>query len=233
MIRRTLCTAMGTPNCPPSIDLTRFAQNGRKIIGAALNYTDILIKRGLECPKKPVLFLKPTTSYLEEGRNIVCPKSFTKVVHEVELGVIIKRTCKNVSEDEAMHFVGGYCLALDMTAQCELACARERGHPWSLGKGFDTSTPVSRFIAPSEVPEPNNLELWLCVNGEKRQCGNTRDMIFDIADLVVYASKFMTLEANDLILTGTPDGSSVVHDGDYIECGLGKVVDMAFKVTNE
>lgn len=155
------------------------------------------------------------------------------MAHEVELGVVIGKDCKNVSSEEAMAFVGGYCLALDMTAQCELGEARKNGHPWSLGKGFDTSTPVSRLLKSEEIGDPNSLNLWLKVNGEIIQKGNTGDLIFNVADLISHCSKYMTLEPNDIILTGTPKNSLPVKDGDVIECGIGDLIKMKFNCKNE
>lgn len=111
--------------------------------------------------------------------------------------------------------------------------ARAKGHPWSLGKGFDTSTPVSDFIPSSKINDPHNLPLWLKVNGKLCQQGNTKDLIFKIPDLIAHASKYMTLEANDLILTGTPDGASPVAPGDIIECGLGDILQLKFSVKCE
>lgn len=230
MIRRTFATTMA---CPVSADLKNFAKDGKKILGAALNYMDIVKARGVPVPKVPLMFLKPTSSYLAEGENIVIPKVFTKVAHEVELGFVIKKTCKNVSKEDALNYVGGYCLALDLTAQCELGTARQNGHPWTLGKGFDTSTPVSSLIPLSAINDPHNLDLWLKVNGEMRQNGNTKDLIFKIPELIEHVSKYMTLEPNDLILTGTPDGSTALAGGDVIECGLGELVKLKFNVVNE
>lgn len=214
-------------------NLKNFADNGKKILGAALNYMDIVKARGVPVPPQPLVFLKPTTSYLKEGQKIVLPKVFTNVCHEVELGVIIGEKCKNVSKDDAMKYVGGYCLALDLTAMCNLNEFRSSGGPWTFGKGFDTSTPVSRFIELSEVKDPHNLPLWLSINGEKRHDGNTKDLIFDVPYLISYLSQYMTLEPNDLILTGTPGGAAAMKHGDVLECGMGDLVKMKFDIVNE
>lgn len=147
--------------------------------------------------------------------------------------MIIGKKCKNVSKSEAMQYVGGYCLALDMTAQCVMADLRPKGLPWTLGKAFDTATPVSGSIPSNMVTDPHNLQLRLTVNGKQRQCGNTSDMIFKIPDLIEYISKYMTLEPYDLILTGTPGGAGQVCPGDTIECALGDLVEMKFQVKGE
>lgn len=210
-----------------------FVRKGRKILGAALNYMDIVRSRNVAVPAEPLLFLKPTTSYITEGNPIVIPKVFTKVAHEVELGVIIGKQCKNVKKGEAFNYISGYCLALDMTAQCNLGLARKNGHPWSLGKGFDTSTPVSGFISANDIRDPHKVSLWLKVNGQLRQQGNTEDLIFKVDDLIAYSSKYMTLEPNDLILTGTPDGALPVKAGDVIEAGIGDNLRIVFEVKDE
>ncbi|CAD6996344.1 acylpyruvase FAHD1, mitochondrial [Ceratitis capitata] len=210
-----------------------FVVNGKKILGAALNYMDIVRARNVPVPTEPLLFLKPTTTYVVEGKPIVIPRVFSKVAHEVELGVIIGKKCKNITKEDALNYISGYCLALDMTAQCNLGLARKNGHPWSLGKGFDTSTPVSGFISTNEIKDPHNVPLWLKVNGELRQQGNTADLIFKVDDLIAYASKYMTLEPNDLILTGTPDGALAVKGGDIIEAGIGDSVRIKFIVVGE
>lgn len=136
-------------------------------------------------------------------------------------------------KESALEYVGGYCLALDMTAQCFLGEARSKGEPWTLGKGFDTSTPVSRLISIEEIKQPHKVDLWLKVNGESKQSGNTSDLIFNINDLIAYTSKYMTLEPNDIILTGTPKGAQPIKNGDTIECGIGNLIKMSFICKNE
>lgn len=210
-----------------------FLSNGKKIVGVALNYMDVVLARNVPVPKEPLVFLKPTSSYLQEGQPIVLPKVFTKVAYEVELGVVIGKPCKNVSKADAMSYVAGYCLALDLTAQCNLVPARAAGHPWTLGKGFDTSTPVSQFIPIEKVTDPHNLPLWLTVNGDLKQNGCTADLIFKVPDIISYVSKYMTLEANDLILTGTPNGADAFKAGDVIQCGMADLAKLTFQVEAE
>ncbi|GAB0092548.1 FAHD1 [Sergentomyia squamirostris] len=212
------------------VNLKNFVKNGRKIIGAVLNYKDCITDNA---PGAPIIFLKATSSYVEEGKPVSLPKIFTKVFHEVELGVVIGEKCKNVTVEEASKYVGGYCLALDLTGMCFIGKAREKSLPWDLGKGFDTATPVSRFIDLKEIPNPNDLRLWLKVNGESRQDQSTSEMYFKIPELISYASQFMTLEPNDVILTGTPAGASTIKHGDLIECGIGDLVQLKFSVQDD
>ncbi|BFF90257.1 acylpyruvase FAHD1 mitochondrial [Drosophila madeirensis] len=214
-------------------DTANFMRDGKKIVGVALNYMDVVKARNVPVPKEPLVFLKPTSSYLREGHPIILPKVFSKVAYEVELGVVIGTRCKNVSKQDAMKHVSGYCLALDLTAQCNLTAARAAGQPWTLGKGFDTSTPVSKFIPFDDVEDPHTLPLWLKVNGEVKQKGCTADLIFKVPDIISYVSKFMTLEPNDLILTGTPNGSDAFKAGDEIECGMGELATLKFQVCGE
>ncbi|XP_031636832.1 acylpyruvase FAHD1, mitochondrial [Contarinia nasturtii] len=211
-----------------------FTKNGKKILGAALNYTDILSNPNVKKPEAPVMFLKPISSYITEGQDIVIPEVLTLVKHEVELGVIIGKKCKDVSVEEAHQYIGGYCLGLDLSAFCELNEARKNGFPWSMGKGFDTANPVSRFIALNEVKDLHNLDLYLNVNGVRRQTGNTKDLIYNSFELISYLSKYMTLEPCDLIMTGTPDGASQIRAGDVLQAGLSEsgceIVKMTFNV---
>lgn len=150
--------------------------------------------------------------------------------HEVELAVVIGTKGSRIPEESSMDYVDGYMLALDMTARDFQDEAKSKGQPWSLAKGFDTSCPVSRFLSKDEIKNANSVDLWLKVNDQLRQEGNTRDMIFSIPYLISYLSKFFTLEPGDLILTGTPSGVGPVAKGDIIQAGLTDIVTMTFKV---
>ena len=158
------------------------------------------------------------------------PSDTKEIHHEVELGVVIGDTAKGVSESDAMDYVAGYTLALDMTNRIAQNHAKTKGLPWSLAKGFDTSCPISEFVEKSSVPDPHTLHLWLKVNGESRQDGNTSDMMFSVPFLVSWISQHFTLERGDVILTGTPAGVGPVVSGDVIECGLDSLVKMKFDV---
>jgi acylpyruvate hydrolase len=148
------------------------------------------------------------------------PSDWNELHHEVELGVIIDKQCRNVNQDEAKANIGGYCLALDMTERHVQDQLKKQGHPWLLAKGFDASCPCGDFIDKTSLNIASSVNLWLKVNGKMRQNGHTRDMIFPIEDLIVYISKYITLEHGDLILTGTPAGVGPVKRGDEIEAGL-------------
>lgn len=171
-------------------------------------------------PAEPFWFLKPPSAYVLPGSPIVIPDGVDSIHHEVELGVIISRQCKNVSELQAFDNVAGYCVALDMTARCWQDKAKKKGLPWTAAKGFDTSLPVGSFIPASLVRDPMALTLWCRVNGEQRQRGTTADMLFSIPQLIARVSQVHTLEEGDLLLTGTPAGVGPVVSGDSIEIGI-------------
>ncbi|BFY98627.1 hypothetical protein BsWGS_01667 [Bradybaena similaris] len=210
--------------------LAQFKDFGKKIVCVGRNYRDHAAELGNPVPGKPILFLKPTTAYISEGQTIKIPKGCTDLNHEVELGVIIGSRATNVKESEAMKYVGGYALGLDMTARDWQSEAKKNGLPWSLAKGFDTSCPVSAFIEKDKIPNPGDIDIWLKVNGETRQSGNTKDMIFSVEHLISYTSQFFTLEPGDLLLTGTPAGVSKLKPGDVIQAGLGDVVKVQFTI---
>ncbi|KAF5299472.1 hypothetical protein FQR65_LT01052 [Abscondita terminalis] len=185
----------------------------------------------MKCPEKPTIFMKPSTAYITEEQCIKIPKGFS-VNQEVELGVIIGKKCRNVDESKAMDVIAGYCVALDMTATCQMKEARSKGLPWLLGKGFDTSCPVSKFI-PKKCIDLNNVPLWSCVNGEVRQDGNTCDFIFSVPTLISYITRYVTLEPCDLIITGTPPGMGPVKPGDVIDAGIKEVIGFTVSVASE
>ena len=151
--------------------------------------------------------------------------------HEVELGIIIGKTGTDISESNAMEHIGGYLLALDMTARDLQDFAKKNGHPWALAKSWNTSCPVSSFIPKEKIPNTADLNLWLKVNGELKQNGNTKDMIFSVPFLISFLSRYFTLEEGDVILTGTPSGVGPVNNGDKIQAGLGEnIASITFSV---
>lgn len=206
---------------------------GKKIVCVGRNYSEHAAELGNKVPTEPVLFLKPTTAYIKEGNPIRFPYGCNSMHHEVELGVVIGRPGSNIPEPVAMQHVGGYTLALDMTARDIQDKMKKRGLPWTLAKGFDSSCPVGPFLPVDVIPDPHNVELWLKVNDIAKQHGHTKDMIFRVPFLISFISRFMTLEAGDLILTGTPSGVGPVTAGDVITCGLSGLVTMTFNVIKD
>ncbi|KAL4271819.1 hypothetical protein GQ457_13G005740 [Hibiscus cannabinus] len=203
---------------------------GTKIVGVGRNYAAHAKELGNAVPKEPVLFLKPTSSYLENGGTIEVPHSLDSLHYEVELAVVMGKTARDVPEKTAMDYVGGYALALDMTAREIQSVAKSAGLPWTVAKGQDTFTPISSILSMSMVPDPDNLELWLKVDEEIRQKGSTKDMIFKIPYLISHISSMMTLFEGDTILTGTPQGVGPVKVGQKITAGITGLVDVHFNV---
>ncbi len=175
-----------------------------KFICVGLNYADHARETGKEPPAEPILFMKATSAICGPNDDIEIPRNSSKCDWEVELGVVIGQRAKYVSEAEALNFVAGYCLVNDVS---ERAFQSERGGQWTKGKSHDSFGPIGPWlVTKDEVPDPQNLDLWLDVDGVRRQTGSTRTMIFGVAHLVAYISQFMTLNPGDIIATGTPPG---------------------------
>ncbi|KAB5537355.1 hypothetical protein DKX38_014888 [Salix brachista] len=224
--RRPIVIVMASP----SAGIQKLLQVGTKIVAVGRNYAAHAKELGNAVPKEPVLFMKPTSSYLENGGTIEIPQPLESLHHEVELAVVIGQKARDVPESTAMDYVGGYALALDMTAREIQATAKSAGLPWTVAKGQDTFTPISSVLSKSNVPDPDNLELWLKVDGEIRQKGSTKDMIFKIPFLVSHISSIMTLFEGDVILTGTPQGVGPVKIGQKITAGITDLIDVHFNV---
>ncbi|VAH97678.1 hypothetical protein VPH35_068648 [Triticum aestivum] len=204
-----------------------------KIVGVGRNYVAHAKELGHPVPKEPVLFLKPTSSFLHAGvatTAVEVPEPLESLHHEVELAVVISRRARDVPEASAMDFVGGYALALDMTARDLQSVAKSAGLPWTLAKAQDTFTPISAVVPKSAVPNPDDLELWLKVDDELRQKGPTSDMIFKVPFLISYISSIMTLMEGDVILTGTPEGVGPVRIGQKIKAGITGLIEAEFDV---
>ncbi|ERN16731.1 hypothetical protein AMTR_s00183p00050040 [Amborella trichopoda] len=203
---------------------------GTKIVAVGRNYAAHAKELGNAVPKEPVLFLKPTSSYLQNGGAIEVPHPLESLDHEVELAVIVGRNARDVPQGTAMDYVGGYALALDMTAREIQSSAKAAGLPWTVAKGQDTFTPIGSVIPTSMVKDPHDLELWLKVDGETRQKGSTKDMMFKIPFLISHISSIMTLFEGDVILTGTPPGVGPVKAGQKITAGITGLVEVQFDV---
>ena len=175
-----------------------------KIVAIGLNYADHAAEAGLPPPAEPILFLKANSALNAPNDAVMLPRGSEKTDWEVELGVVIGKRAQDVSLEEALSHVAGYCVVNDVS---EREFQTERGGTWDKGKGCDTFCPVGPWLVTrDEVPDPQSLNLWLEVNGERTQKGNTATMIFGVAHLVSYVSRFMTLHPGDLICTGTPPG---------------------------
>ena len=196
-----------------------------KFVGIGLNYRDHAAEAGLPVPSEPIVFMKATTCLTGPYDPIELPPGSQKTDWEVELGIVIGRTARRVTEAEALSYVAGYCVVNDVS---ERAWQMERGGTWDKGKGFDSFGPVGPWLVTTdEVSDPQALSMWLDVNGESRQRGHTSTMIFGAARLVSYLSECMTLLPGDLIATGTPPGVGMgrkppqyLRAGDVVTLGI-------------
>ncbi len=175
-----------------------------KIVCVGLNFTDHAAESGMAVPKEPVLFMKATTAIIGPNDPVVIPRGSVKTDWEVELGVVIGDGARYVSEAAALDHVAGYLVVNDIS---EREYQLERGGQWDKGKGCDTFAPIGPWLVTrDEVRDPQNLSMWLEVDGHRYQNGSTRNMVFGVASLVSYISQFMTLMPGDIISTGTPAG---------------------------
>ena len=175
-----------------------------KFIAIGLNYKDHADEAGMPIPKEPIVFTKAISSIQGPDDDVMLPRGSVKGDWEVELGVVIGRQARYVTQKAALDHVAGYCLSNDVS---ERAFQLERGGQWDKGKGCDTFGPLGPWlVTKDEIPNPQKLALWLDVNGQRMQTGNTRTMIFSVARIVSHLSEYMTLMPGDVIITGTPPG---------------------------
>lgn len=178
--------------------------NVGKFICIGLNYADHAAETGAEIPKEPVVFSKWTSAIVGPNDDVEIPRDSQKTDWEVELGVVIGKGGRYISEAEALSHVAGYCVINDVS---EREFQIERGGTWDKGKGCDTFGPLGPWLVTAEeIPEPNKLNLWLEVDGKRYQQGNTSTMIFTVPEIISYLSRFMSLQPGDVISTGTPPG---------------------------
>jgi 2,4-diketo-3-deoxy-L-fuconate hydrolase len=205
---------LGPPLCRPS-----------KIVCVGLNFRDHAAESGMALPTEPVIFLKATSAIIGPNDDVIIPRGSEKTDWEVELAIVIGAKASYVDEADALRHVAGYVLHNDYS---ERAFQLERGGQWVKGKSCDTFAPLGPFIAtPDEMSDVGNLAMWLTVNGERKQNGTTRELVFGVATLVSYISQFMTLLPGDVISTGTPAGVAMghkpprfLHDGDVVVLGI-------------
>jgi len=194
-----------------------------KIVGIGLNYRAHALEARMPIPAEPVMFMKATTCISGPNDPVVMPVGSTKLDWEVELGLVIGRETRRVTEADALDHVGGYCVFHDVS---ERAFQLERGGQWDKGKGCDSFGPIGPWLVTrDEIADPQGLRLWLDVNGERMQDSSTADMIFSCAEIVSYVSRFMTLLPGDVICTGTPQGVGMgrgrfLQPGDRVRLGV-------------
>lgn len=199
----------------------------RKFICVGLNYADHARETGKTPPAEPLLFMKATSAIVGPNDDIEIPKGSTKADWEVELGIVIGSRAKYVTADNALSHVAGYCVVNDVS---ERSFQSERGGQWTKGKSHDTFGPIGPWLVTrDEVPNPQNLTLWLDVDGTRRQTGSTANMIFGVAFLVSYISQFMTLEPGDIISTGTPPGVGMGIKPEPVFLKSGQVMELGIE----
>jgi 2-keto-4-pentenoate hydratase/2-oxohepta-3-ene-1,7-dioic acid hydratase in catechol pathway len=216
------------PLVPPGTRLGPPVAHVRKFIAIGLNYSDHAAESNLPVPDEPVIFMKATSCLQGPDDDVMLPPASTKSDWEVELGVVIGTRASHVAEADALAHVAGYVVVNDLS---ERTYQMERGGTWDKGKGCDTFGPVGPWLVTSdEVGDAQSLSMWLSVNGERRQTGNTRTMIFNVTHIVSYVSSFMTLMPGDIITTGTPPGVGLgmnppqyLKPGDTITLGIEKL----------
>jgi 2-keto-4-pentenoate hydratase/2-oxohepta-3-ene-1,7-dioic acid hydratase in catechol pathway len=195
-----------------------------KIVCIGLNYSDHAVESGMEVPDEPVLFMKATSAISGPNDEVVIPVGGSKVDWEVELGVVIGAPAKGVTPADAGRHVAGFCVINDLS---ERSFQLEGTGQWVKGKSADTFAPIGPWLVTPDEVEPGALDIWLEVNGERRQDGNTRTMIFGAVELVAYVSRFMSLQPGDVISTGTPPGVALgsaepawLQPGDVVRLGI-------------
>jgi len=195
-------------------------------IAIGLNYSDHAAEAGMPIPKEPIIFNKAPSCICGPNDDTMIPKESTKLDYEVELGVVIGSHARYLAKNAAMDAVAGYCLANDVS---EREFQIERGGQWTKGKGCEGFGPLGPWlVTKDEIENPQNLDMWLTVNGESRQKGNTKTMVFDVAHIVWYCSQFMVLDPGDVIITGTPPGVALgmkpepkfLKAGDEVKLGI-------------
>ena len=196
--------AASLPAVPGSPRLGTPVAGTRNFLAIGLNYADHAAETGAPIPKEPIMFLKSLGSLQGPNDEVVIPRGSVKTDWEVELAIVIGSRAKNVALDAALDYVAGYTICNDVS---EREWQIERGGTWDKGKGADTFGPVGPWlVTKDEIADPQNLALWLEVDGQRMQDGSTRTMIFDVRKIVSYASQFITLHPGDIITTGTPPG---------------------------
>jgi len=214
--------------------------NVRNFIAIGLNYSDHAAEAGMPIPKEPVIFNKAITCVCGPNDDTITPRASTKLDYEVELGIVIGKRSRYLAKEKARSAIAGYFLANDVS---ERAFQIERsGGQWDKGKGCETFGPIGPwFVTRDEIKDVQNLDMWLDVNGERRQTGNTKTMIFDCEHIVWYVSQFIVMEPGDIIITGTPPGVALgmkpepkfLKAGDVVTLGIEGLGEQKQKIAGE
>jgi len=202
-----------------------------KIVCVGQNYARHIEEMKSKTSKDPVLFLKPATSLLGEGKNIVLPGYSNEIHYETELALLVGKKAKNINRSDWKNYVIGAGIALDLTLRDWQRKAKEKGHPWAVAKGFDGSCPISSFSPLNIIRNIQSLSIQLYLNNEIRQEGSTSDMIRPVDELLAYISTIFTLEEGDIVLTGTPAGVGEIKSGDHLRAVISEIGSVEFNVS--
>lgn len=203
-----------------SIHKKPIALHTSKIVCVGRNYLEHIQELKNEKPTKPVLFMKPSTSLCSLSEPIALPSYSQDCQHEIELAVLLLSPLSHATVADVKSAIWGYGIALDLTLRDIQTELKQKGLPWEMAKAFDKACPVSEFVPAQLIPNPQNVELRLTVNGAIRQQGNTQQMIYGIHELIAYISNYFTLLPGDVVLTGTPAGVGTLKTGDALFCSL-------------
>ena len=225
------------PVVPASVRRGPPVNDIRKVVCIGLNYSDHAAESGMPIPEEPVVFMKADTSICGPGDDVIIPIGSSKLDWEVELGIIIGKEAHYIEESEALNHVAGYCVVNDVS---ERAFQIEGTGQWTKGKSHDTFCPLGpELTTRDEIPDPQTLDLWLDIDGQRVQTGTTSLMIFTVAHIISYLSRYMTLRAGDLISTGTPPGVGLgfkpqrfLNAGEVMSLGISGLGEISQKVVN-
>ncbi len=197
-----------------------------KYVAIGLNYSDHAAEAGMAVPTEPIIFMKATTSICGPNDDTVMPRNATKLDWECELAIVIGTKAQYVSEEDSLNYVAGYCVANDVSERA----FQLQSSQWDKGKGCDTFGPIGPWLVTTdEITDPQNLDMWLDVNGQRMQAGNTRTMIFGVRKLISYCSHYMTLLPGDVICTGTPPGVGLGKKPNPVFLNVGDVVTLGIQ----
>ena len=191
-----------------------------KVVCVGRNYAEHAKELNNPVPTSPILFIKPATAVVSMDDDIVIPRDQGECHHELEMSVLIGKALHKASEQQVEQAILGYGLGLDLTLRDVQAKLKQKGHPWEIAKSFDGACPLSEFLSPDKLPDPQNTNLKLTVNGALRQSGNSADMITSVFKLIAHMSETFTLLPGDVVLTGTPAGVAALKLADELQLEL-------------
>lgn len=209
---------------PPMTSIPVIGQSAqypvRRVFCVGRNYSEHAAEMGADLREPPFFFTKPADAVIPHGGKIHYPPATSDLQHEIELVIALKQGGTNLSVAEASQCIFGYAVGIDLTRRDLQAKAKEKRHPWDMGKAFDESAPISALIEASQVANIEESTIWLEVNGQRRQQGKIGEMIWNVAEIIAHLSKLVSLTRGDLIFTGTPAGVGTINKGDTVQSGI-------------